>query len=167
MRLTKIHRDAFVRAVIADIPTTDYTEEARAIVLEDSITQLPKPLHAAARDPVCKPFLETTSTWLGFKSGMTVFAQRYGGFTPTSTAKKRIDALRAKYDEQNARLSEAESKVRGVIEACSTVRQAKERLPEFAKYLPEELEKSTNLPAIANVVADLTKLGWPKDKKAA
>jgi hypothetical protein len=39
------------------------------------------------------------------------------------------------------------------------------RLPEFEKYFPaEDAPISKNLPALANMVADLTKLGWPKGK---
>lgn len=46
--------------------------------------------------------------------------------------------------------------------ACKTLKQARERLPEFEKYPPKDVEKSpTMLPALANLVADLTKVGWP------
>lgn len=37
-------------------------------------------------------------------------------------------------------------------------------MPEAEKYLPKEAKSSTNVPAVANVVADLVKAGWPKGK---
>ena len=37
-------------------------------------------------------------------------------------------------------------------------------LPEFAKYLPKAVAKTDNLPAVANLVADFVKAGWPKEQ---
>ena len=44
-----------------------------------------------------------------------------------------------------------------------TVDKFFEAFPEFEKYLPSEAQPTKNLPALANVVADLSKLGWPKN----
>ncbi len=57
--------------------------------------------------------------------------------------------------------------LRGVVEGCNTVKQLKEALPEFAKYAPHEEATSKNLPALANVVAEFSKAGWPKDSRPA
>lgn len=60
------------------------------------------------------------------------------------------------------------AKLTAAIAACFTLKQAKERLPEFVKYLPTDRDSTgtSNLPAVANLVADLVQLGWPKDKEA-
>ena len=40
-------------------------------------------------------------------------------------------------------------------------------LPEFEKYLPADEQKALrSVPVVANLVADFTKAGWPKDKAA-
>ncbi len=41
MRLTTSIRQAFVSAVLADVPKTDYQEQLRDITMKDSYAQLP------------------------------------------------------------------------------------------------------------------------------
>jgi len=53
------------------------------------------------------------------------------------------------------------------IEHCSTRKQFVDAFPEFEKYAPYEAAPGRNLPAISNMVANLTKLGWPKQQQAA
>lgn len=91
MRLTKSDKEAFVRAVMDDVPMVDYDEHRHSALL-------------------CQ----------------RVFA-----------------------------------------ETCSTLKTAKERLPEFEKYLPTErgTTGTINLP-VANTVADLINAGWPKGAQA-
>jgi hypothetical protein len=53
-----------------------------------------------------------------------------------------------------------------VAEGASTRKALVAALPEFEKYLPAEVEAPVrSLPAIANVVAEFTKAGWPKGEK--
>ncbi len=52
--------------------------------------------------------------------------------------------------------------VTSAIEGCTTLNQLTTLLPEFKKYYPTEEAPTKNLPALANMVADLSKLGWPK-----
>lgn len=74
--------------------------------------------------------------------------------------------LKSAWDAQTASRNALESKLNAIIGGCTTLKQAMERLPEFVKYLPQERggKVISTLPAIANVVADLTAAGWPKDK---
>lgn len=52
------------------------------------------------------------------------------------------------------------------IMSCSSLASLKRLLPEFISYFPTEEQPSKNLPAVANLMADLTKLGFPaKGKK--
>lgn len=169
MKLTKYDRQAFVKAVMADIPKEDYREQARALILEDSIQALPKKLQDAARDPACKDYLETGSCYRqAFANSFTVYDRRWNGrYTPSATALKKLTELETLHKAQEKKLDDVEVKLTASIEACSTLKVAKERLPEFEKYLPEDRtpEKGAYLPAVANLVADLATLGWPKDAK--
>lgn len=168
MKLTKVHRSAFVKAVIADIPTIDYEDQAIKLMVEDSINQLPEILQTAARDPKCAPYLQRRSFWNGFNRSAPVFASPMMSYAVSPKTQKEVERLRRSHAHQQERIDEVKAKVTGVIEGCATLRQAKERLPDFIKYLPQDEQKGTpNLPALTNIVADLTKLGWPKDKKAA
>lgn len=170
MKLTKYDRQAFVKAVMADIPMEDYREQARALILEDSIQALPKKLQDAARDPACKDYLETGSCYRqAFAGSFTVYDKRWNGrYTPSATAMQKLTELETLHRAQEKKLDDVEAKLTASIEACSTLKVAKERLPEFEKYLPQDRtpEKGTYLPAVANLVADLATLGWPKDKVA-
>jgi Nucleotide modification associated domain 5 len=169
MKLTKYDRQAFVKAVLADIPQIDYREQARKLIYEDSIDQLPKVLQDAARDEKAKSYIHTTSHYLSaFYNSFTVFGQRYHDYKPSDKIKTKLGELIAAHEAQKEKLDAVEAKLTASIEACTTLKSAKERLPEFEKYLPADRtpEKGVYLPAVANLVADLATLGWPKDKVA-
>jgi hypothetical protein len=53
------------------------------------------------------------------------------------------------------------NKVSAAIHACTTLKQLQERLPEFVRYAPQELTKSTNALVVQNPAAELKALGWP------
>lgn len=165
MRLTKSDKDAFVTAVVQDIPQIDYKEQVRALIYEDSIAQLPVKLQPIARDKTLSHYLETGTYWRTSFGSIRVFEPRGGNFTPSKEVQRKADELCTLHSEQETRLTEARGKLRGAIEACTTLKSALERLPEFETYLPKQREKTTYLPAIANLCADLATLGWPKDKQ--
>lgn len=165
MRLTKSDKDAFITAVVQDIPKVDYLEQIRAIVVEDSINRLPEKVQAIARDKTLSHFLETTSYWTGNNS-ILVYRARGTHYSPSKAAQAKINDLTKLSNEQETRLGDARAKLRGAIEPCTTLKVALERLPEFEQYLPKQQEKTVYLPSIANLCADLATLGWPKDKAA-
>jgi hypothetical protein len=57
------------------------------------------------------------------------------------------------------------SKVSAAIQACTTLKQLQERLPEFVKYAPAEVTKSTNALVVQSPVNELKALGWPVGAK--
>ena len=46
MKLTNIIRDAFVRSVMNDVPTVDYSEQIREVVTKEAVAQLPEKVRA-------------------------------------------------------------------------------------------------------------------------
>lgn len=167
MRLTKYDRQAFVSAVLDDIPKIDYEAKAHKLIREFAITTFPEELR-----PLVKKYPE-------------FFQDRYVGGLPhglrSMYAKIRPDVagnlkkyselwdqlveLGKQQSEQNNALEKQRAKLEAVISQCSTLKVARERLPEFDKYLPQDKPNSvaTNLP-VANLVSDLMALGWPKGK---
>lgn len=164
MRLTKSDKDAFILAVVQDIPKIDYQEQVRALIYEDSIAQLPEKVQAIARDKTLSHYLETSSYWRTSFGSIRVFEPRGGSYNPTKDVQAKLDKLNELHNQQEKRLDDARAKLRGAIEPCTTLKIALERLPEFEKYLPKQQEKSVYLPSIANLCADLATLGWPKDQ---
>ena len=166
MRLTRSDKDAFVRAVMDDVPQIDYDEIAAGIAREAIRASLPKTVvEALSKHPEC--FCPMAVSLPYGITNISVLATVGTGFDAIKSMPElwgEIEALAKDSRTQRASLSALESKVRGVIESCSTLKQALERLPEFEKYLPKERDGTgvSNLPAIANVVSDLTAAGWPK-----
>ena len=171
MKLTKLHREAFVRAVIQDLPQIDYEAMAHKLVQEKAIEALPAKLRPVALDKELRTYLTTDTMWFNQHAtgigNCAVFSGRGGYFRLNDKDQITLDEIMASAQHQRDERKRMEERMAGVIAACTTVKMAKTHLPEFEKYLPKEVEKTNNLPAIANIVADLTKLGWPKDKTPA
>ena len=64
--------------------------------------------------------------------------------------------------EGNERVRRLRSQVEGLANSCTTIKSLKDAAPEFAKYLPQELPPSSNLPAVAGIVDGFRAAGWPK-----
>lgn len=172
MKLTVSDRDAFVQAVLDDVPFVDYDSQVRALLLKWAIEQMPETVRTAYTQ---HPDYFELKSFRIFKFGYAYLPvenytsddSRFKADFPVLYAE--IESLVAKRDEQNAAKAALRQKIRAAICGCGTLKQAEERLAEFAKYLPADRDKTgvSNLPAVANLVTDLMNAGWPKDKLAA
>ena len=167
MRLTKYDRQAFVSAVLDDIPKIDYEAKAHKLIREFAITTYPEELQ-----PLVKKYpgffqdryvgrlpYGVRPLYVKIRPGVADNLEKY------SELWDQLVELGNQQSEQNNALEEQRAKLEAVISQCSTLKVALERLPEFDKYLPQDRPNSvaTNLP-VANLVSDLVALGWPKDK---
>lgn len=168
MKLTNYIRDAFVKAAMADVPKIDYNEQAEKIARQ----QLSDMLKAAF--PGVKLDLKNSSWFLSGPIAMPGDLTNIHGIRPnyeclqTTPAWAKLQELNKLHIEQRVKRDALSSQLRGAAYACNTTKQLRELLPEFDKYLPAEEEKTCRtLPAVANIVAEFTKAGWPAKKKAA
>lgn len=187
MKLTKQHREDFVKAVLADVPTKNFPTQA-----ED----LARKLYLAK----CKELgIDKVDTKRLSYAGIYVRVWR-NDLNDTMVASRPSDAnhreyvsnsiaqiscnglfdweideitncpemmaIRQGYADEFNMLYKLRKQLTAVITACSTLKQATEALPEFIKYLPQEPDKTIDrtLPVVGNLFADLSKAGWPKKK---
>ena len=154
MKLNKLTKQSIVRAIIQDIPPID--SEARAKAIHEAIVKAMSPevrklfkTHPAA---LRKDTVQYSSPFRTWGHDITV------GDVTAEQIKKILEP----YEKQEAERRVAENKLRHAFEGINTLKQALTTFPEFTKYYPTEAEPTKNLPALANVMADLSKLGWPK-----
>lgn len=159
MRLNSHTKQAIVRSIMADVPKPDYRkryEEIQAAIVKAMCPEARK-LYKVAPKALSEIYIGNIC---------------YGGDHYRRTVIKgdvtedTVEAICAPYKAEDEARGAVESKLRGAIEGCSTLKQLKAALPEFEKYFPTEVQQTKGLPALANVVADLTKLGWPAKAKA-
>ena len=185
MKLSKSHRAEFVRAVLADVPTKDYTTQAEDLARKlcratykklgiDHIN-ISRLVHAGIYISVWRD--DATDTMLASRPSdamrghymRNTFASIGGrGLTDIEIAEisdcPEMMAIRQGYADEFNMLNKLRKQLTAVIASCTTLKQAKEALPEFIKYLPEEPGSTIDrtLPVVGNLVADLSKAGWPK-----
>lgn len=160
MKLTQADKLAFVRAVMADIPSTDYTKQAQVAIQKDFYKRMPTAVKALfGGPPDDQMWLRQRNLWLNNTLGsVCVFAD----VQELSEAMVRfIEGITAQALKQKADRADISTAISGAINACNTLKQAQERLPEFAKYLPKERvpQVTKNLPA-TNLIADMRRAGW-------
>lgn len=164
MNLNKYDREAFVRAVMDDVPSTDYVTQMRDLGTKTAVASLPPEVQVVLEKH--PDYLERGSVGMPGRNSLYMVRPSYrilqDGY-PEVWAE--LVELESKNREQAARREALEAKLKAIIEGCRTLKQAKERLPEFEKYLPAErgVTGTTNLP-VANLVAELNAAGWPKGK---
>lgn len=161
MRLTNTIRQAFITSVLNDVPQVDYVEKARKEIMKQvaAIHKKAGILDAESGRLTCHylhPGIATSFQVSG------LLQEERAAILNSATIKELV----ALHNEQQTRLNDLNAKISGAIQACSSRKMAVEILPEFEKYLPaDEAAACKTLPAIANVVSDFVKAGWPKDAK--
>ena len=158
MKLNKLTKQAIVRAIIQDLPPID--TEARALAIKEAIVKAMNPevrklykIQPGALRTASVPYTNVHRYW---------DEQIVGDVTD-----EQIKAIITPYKQQEDERDAMHRKLTAAFEGISTLKQALTTFPEFKKYMPTEAEPTKNLPALANVMADLSKLGWPKDAKKA
>lgn len=153
MKLTKLHKEAIVRAIMQDTPPIDKVKRAEAIIAEVVKAMSPevRKLYKTKPDALRRrtvPYTNQYSNWSDVVVG--------------DVTDEKIKEIAAPYKLQEDERNAMQRKLTGAFEGINTLKQALTTFPEFKKYYPTEAEPTKNLPALANVVADLSKLGWPK-----
>jgi hypothetical protein len=167
MRLTNSIRDAFVRAVMNDVPTVDYSEQAIDVLDQDVIDQLPPLVRRVWDDKKLRDFIVAQHRYF-CHAGESVPYIYINDLLPRAEAKARAEVLLTAEAAQRATLEALKQKLQAVASSCTTRRALAEALPEFAKYLPAVQPTSDrSVPAVANVMTEFMRAGWPKDKAAA
>lgn len=186
MKPTKKHRADFVKDVLADVPTKNYPTQAedlarklyRAKCKELGVDKL-NPDRLAHKGIFVNVYRED-STGIMF-AALPADKQRWqypqeplvrigcAGLLPHEIEEivhcPEMMALRQGYAEECNMLLNLRKQLTATIDSCTTLKQAKEVLPEFIQYLPEEpTQVNRSLPVVGNLVADLSKAGWPKKK---
>lgn len=155
MRITKWDKEAIVRAVMNDVPMPDKTK--RRAQLQAAVVKLMSP-ECRKLYKNCPDALRTRNIGELIYDGTWCSREIITGDVNASL----VDDLKKPYEAEDRARQDARNALKGAIEACTTLKQLNDRLPEFKKYFPTAEKPAANLPALANVVADLSKLGWPK-----
>jgi hypothetical protein len=158
VKLTKYDKQAIVKAIMADVPKPNKTkrrEEIQAAVVK------------AMSPAVRKVFKDNPNALRDEHVGDLIFDGTWDSrnIVVGDVAADVLEAILKPYKDEDDAIYAAHNKLRNAVDSCTTRKALMERLPEFEKYFPvESAPLSKNLPALANVVADLSKLGWPKGK---
>lgn len=157
MNLTKLHKQAIVRAIMLDTPAIDRAKRAEEI----------KAAIVKAMSPAVRRMYETKPEALRVRS--VAYADAYrdwsGECVVGDVTPNKIDEIIAPYKKQEEERALTRRRLEDAFEGIRTLKQAEATFPEFKKYYPTEAQPTKNLPALANVVADLSKLGWPKGER--
>ena len=148
MKLDKYTKQAIVRQILDDVPKPD----------EQTVKeQIQKALYKGM-SPACKRLYDQKPHALS-----EVYVDQAHGLDNHAYVKRGdadVDAILKPFRKAADELYALKTELRLAIEACNTRKQFVDRFPEFIKYAPPEAGKTPNLPAVANLVANLVKAGW-------
>ena len=174
MKLTNYLRNAFVSAVMQDVPFESFEsfdeQIDKACVLAVA-KELPEKLRAAWLDPLLRCYFDTRSLhlhgdfYVQVPTPLHVYNSTDDPTHPSYRIRNALRPLAEQRAEARTTRQELHRKLEAVVAGCNTRKQLIEALPEFEKYAPQEPAKLAGLPAVSGVVADLVAAGWPKGGK--
>lgn len=148
MNLGKYDKQAIIEKILADLPKVDHDK------LEAEIQEkLVKAMSAQVRRIYRANPKALRTVYGGYDYGLSHETELIvGDADHTAVLEPYKEAANARWNIQN--------KLASAFAPIKTRKQFVDTFPEFSAYAPPEAGKSTNLPAIANVVASLVQLGW-------
>lgn len=175
MKLTKTHREQIVAAVMRDTPMRhklSIGERIQAVVDKFVTERGPRGIRHLWKDKELGQYLKRTSLHVGY---LRVEPNRYydsrlpyvtalSGVDPDREAQVEIQQIADEYLEEMSQREDAESKLHAALAGIRTRKQFVEQFPELEKYAPDEMTAGRTVPAIASVMATLSKLGFPAGK---
>jgi hypothetical protein len=171
-RLTTYSRNAFIKAVMDDVPHVDYNEQAREKVQKFALSKLPAGVAAALKAHPDWFQVQCYITLPGALANCVVAHKDRNAFDKLLRADKKLWSELEAMAKAAAAQSDAHNALRGKVKAlaysCTTVSALQTKAPEFVKYIPgTSAPVDRSVPVVQNIVADLVAAGWPKGKKPA
>lgn len=159
-----------------DVPNIDYKEQIRDLLYKAAKEALPPKVRALFESPGLQDFIKhghLSQRWGGNlqKVYMSISlpsttSNGFQGVKIPAEVTEKAHALGLACYQQEAKRKDLEIKLNQAAASVSTRKALAALLPEFEKYLPpEESQTKVMLPAVANVVSDFVKAGWPKQKQ--
>lgn len=156
MKLNKYQKEGIVRAIMNDVPKPDKANRHKLV--QAAVVK--------AMSPECRKVFNRTPDALATQhtGRLTYDDCNYSthSIVVGDAPKEKLKDILKPYEDEDEAYRKAKDQLRAAVEGCSTLKALETALPEFKKYFPTEQQPTKNLPALANVVADLAKLGWPK-----
>lgn len=176
MNLNKTHREEIVAQVMRDTlkrHKLSLHDRLQAVV-DNAITKSgPRIIGPLWKDKELGKYLNRTSTSANYLRSSDdkryvadlPYVSTLYGYVIDDQAKVEITSIIDDHTEEQKLRDDAESALRGAIAGIRTRKQFIEQFPELEKYAPSVVTADRSVPAIANVMASLTKIGWPADAK--
>ena len=171
MRLNNSIKQAFVKSVLDDSALVDYTTQINDRVKKYFYDIAPADVKKVYDNPKTQKYISSNSVSMNY--GSEYLGWFNSPLIPVDCVVTDMDLLaelaylKKQENEQQRKRWDLETKLRGVIDSFTTVKTAREALPEFAKYLPEvDGSRCKTLPAIVGLVSDLQSIGWKPAKTA-
>lgn len=160
MRLTNTIRDAFIKAVMQNVPSIDHQAEVDRLVRADVTAQLPAKVRAVAEDKDIRHHLNQCFIRMpGAFSSIVVLAANTTCITPAT--RSALNALWEKERAQREQRKKLEDRLRQCAYAVSTRKALVEMLPEFERFLPEDTPAANrSLPVVTGVVQEFIAAGF-------
>ncbi len=151
MKLTRLVKESIVRAIMNDVPKPDRAKAHAALqaAVIKAMSPAVRKVYKEQPKALCRHHVSSYNYDFDYSFNVVC-------------GDVDMEPLLKPYAEAQEARKKARHQLEGAVMACSTLKQLEATLPEFKKYFPTEAQPTKNLPALANVVADLSKLGWPK-----
>lgn len=154
-KLTKTDKEAIIASIIADVLKPDQSK------LRDEMQKaLVKGMSRACQNLYKKSPEALRTVYANYAYGLDRGVELVSG---DANHKDILEPFSTSYQERRKVLNN----IGEAVMACTTRKQFVDRFPELTSYLPTESAPCPTLPAIANAVADLVRIGFvPKVTKS-
>lgn len=167
MKLNKYQKENIARRIMADVPTVNYEEQAKDVLLKAAIDRLPPAVRRVYDNPETRCYVKHgrwtsggMSFHLPFHSSEYLSANdlRREGFP--EEALKEFSRLSAAHEQQRDKRRAMERTLLANFQSVGTAKSFAARFPQFAHYLPTDIQPAKNLPATTELFDALAGMGW-------
>lgn len=164
-RLVNEQRHRIRRAILADVPKTDYEEQIRRRALKLARDKMPAPAMRLWDDPATRGLLKTEACYFGYNDTRRQYAASvslpgFADWHKKIIADPEIVELVVSSNTQADNRAKLDAELRNNLASVGTHKAFAERWPELVKYLPDGSEaKAANLPATTALIDGLRAAG--------
>ena len=150
MKLNKLDKACIINKILQDVPVPTHAN-TKAALQERAIKLMSPKFRKLAKTEESKFLLHTS---------IQAWNMHLDHSVNICIADAKLEDVIAPFVAEHKEYTDLKAKLHAAFAGVNTRKQAVDKFPEFVPYLPPESGTTQNLPAVANVIADLLKFGW-------